>query len=69
MSCYPIIQFHDKLYHVKRKIRESHNPIIEPWKTVTNSTTVLRKDGYFWFVSEIEEAEIIEFTPWEDLTE
>jgi hypothetical protein len=69
MSCYPIIQFHDKLYHVKRKIRESHNPIIEPWKTVTNSTTVLRKDGYFWFVEEIEEVEIDEFTKWEDLTE
>ena len=69
MSCYPIIQFQDKLYHIKRKIRESHNPIIDSWKEVTKSTTVLRKDGYFWFVEEIEEVEIEEFTKWEDLTE
>ena len=66
MLCYPIIQFQDKLYHVKRKIRESHSPIIAAWKEVTNSDTVLRKDGYFWFVEEIVEVEIEEFTPWED---
>ena len=66
MLCYPIIQFQDKLYQVKRKIRESHNPIIDAWKEVTNSDTVLRKDGYFWFVEEIVEVEIEEFTPWED---
>ena len=66
MLCYPIIKFQNKLYQVKRKIRESHNPILESWKEVTGSDTVLRKDGYFWFVSEIEELEIIEFTPWED---
>ena len=66
MLCYPIVEFQNKLYQVKRKIRESHSPILEAWKEVTGSDTVLRKDGNFWFVSEIEEAEIIEFTPWED---
>ena len=66
MLCYPIIQFQDKLYQVKRKIQESHSPIIDAWKEVTNSDTVLRKDGYFWFVEEIVEVEIEEFTPWED---
>ena len=67
MYCHPIIEFQDKLYHVKRKIRESHNPIIDAWKTVTNSTTVLRKDGFYWFVEEIEEVEIDEFTAWADI--
>ena len=67
MYCHPIIEFQDKLYHVKRKIRESHNPIIDAWKTVTNSTTVLRKDGFYWFVEEIEEVEIEEFTAWADI--
>lgn len=66
MLCYQIIQFQDKLYQVKRKIRESHGPIIDAWKEVTSSDTVLRKDGYFWFVEEIKEIEIEEFTPWED---
>ena len=66
MLCYPIITFQEQLYQVKRKIRESHSPILEAWKEVTGSDTVLRKDGYFWFVSKIEEVEIIEFTPWED---
>lgn len=66
MLYYPIVEFQNKLYQVKRKIRESHSPVLEAWKEVTGSDTVLRKDGYFWFVSEIEEAEIIEFTPWED---
>ena len=67
MYCHPIIEFQDKLYHVKRKIRESHNPIIDAWKTVTNSTTVLRKDGFYWFVEEVEEVEIEEFTLWADI--
>ena len=61
-----IINFQDKLFQVKRKIRESHNPIIDAWKEVTNSDTLLKKDGFFWFVSEIKEAEILETTPWKD---
>jgi len=66
MLCYPIVEFQNKLYQVKRKIRESSSPILEAWKEVTGADTVLRRDGYFWFVSEIKEAEIIEFIPWED---
>ena len=54
MLCYPIIEFQEQLYQVKRKIQESHKPILDAWKEVTESDTVLRKDGYFWFVSKIE---------------
>lgn len=60
-----VIQFQDKLYIVKRRIRETHNPIIDKWKETLRATTVLRKDGFFWFVDEIEEPEILELTPWE----
>jgi hypothetical protein len=66
MLRYPIIEFQNKLYQVKRKIRESQQPILDSWKEATKSDTVLRKEGYFWFVEEIEEAEIIEFTLWKD---
>lgn len=62
-----IIQFQDKLFKLKRKVKESTQPDLEEWKQVTRSTTVLRKDGFFWFVEEIDEVEIEEFTPWKDL--
>ena len=66
MLRYPIVEFQNKLYQIKTKIPESQQPVLDKWKQATNSDTVLRKDGYFWFVEEIQEAEIIEFTPWED---
>lgn len=66
MFRYPTIIWEDKLFLVKRKIRESHQPIIDKWKTELDVDTVLRKDGFVWFCEEIEEVDIIETTPWEE---
>lgn len=62
-----MIQFEDKLYNVKRRVRESHNPILDAWKKLTRTDKVLRKDGFFWFVEEIEDVEIEEFTTWAEM--
>lgn len=47
------------LYHVVRKIPEHVQIDIEHFKSKTNSTHVFRKDGLFWFVRVIEEAQLI----------
>ena len=64
-----IISFQDKLFQVNRKVKESSQPIIESWKSVTRSDTVLRKDGYYWFVSEISEVEFEEIDETEESQE
>lgn len=47
------------LYHVVRKIPEHVQIDTEHFKSKTNSTHVFRKDGLFWFVRVIEEAQLI----------
>ena len=46
--------------HLKRKIKEEYNPNIEVWKEYLPADTVLRKDGYLYFLERIEDAQIIE---------
>ena len=48
------------MYHVVRKIPEHVQIDTEHFKNKTNSTHVFRKDGLFWFVRIIEEAQLIE---------
>ena len=54
------INFQDRLFLVKKVIREEHNPVIEAWKLLTDSDTVLKKDGMLYFLETIPEAEIVE---------
>ncbi len=54
------INFQDKLYLVKKAIKEEHNPVVEAWKLLTGSDTVLKKDGILYFLETIPEAEIVE---------
>jgi hypothetical protein len=56
----PLISVKDELYHVIRLIPEHSEIDTNLFKGYTNTTHVFRKDGMFWFVRLIEEAEIIE---------
>ena len=50
----------DDLYQVIRTIPEHTGIDTEKFRISTHSTNVFRKDGWFWFVRIVEEAEIIE---------
>ena len=56
----PLIAIKDDLYHVIRLIPEHTGIDTEEFRISTNSTNVFRKDGMFWFVRLVEEAQIIE---------
>lgn len=53
------INFQDKLFLVKKIIREEDRPIIDAWKDKVNADTVLRKDGLFYFLEIVPDLEII----------
>jgi hypothetical protein len=50
----------DTLYEVIRTIPEIQQIDTEKFRISTNSTNVFRKDGLYWFVRIVEEAQIIE---------
>lgn len=56
----PLISIKDELYHVIRLIPEHTGIDTNLFKGYTNTTHVFRKDGMFWFVRIVEEAQIIE---------
>jgi hypothetical protein len=56
----PLITIKDDLYHVIRVIPEHTGIDTNLFRSYTNTTNVFRKDGMFWFVRLIEEAQIIE---------
>ena len=53
------INFQDRLYVLKRIIKEEHMPVIEVWKEQLNADTVLRKDGSLYFLELVPDLEII----------
>lgn len=53
------IPFNDKLYLIKKVIKEEHKPVIEAWKELLEADTVLRKEGLLYFLQTVEELEII----------
>lgn len=54
------INFQDKLYIVKRIIKEELNPNIDVWKEHLRADLVLKKEGMFYFVESVPDLEIIE---------
>ena len=54
-----LITIKDELYEVIRTIPEHTGIDTEKFRISTNSTNVFRKDGMFWFVRIVEEAQII----------
>ena len=55
-----LIKIKDELYEVIRTIPEHTGIDTEKFRISTNSTNVFRKEGMFWFVRIVEEAQIIE---------
>ena len=64
---FELIKVGDDLYSVERKISENTGIDTNLFKGHTNTTNVFRKDGLFWFCRLIEEAQIIEDEPIEEL--
>ena len=54
------LTFQDKLFLIKKVIKEEHRPVVEAWKLLTDSDTVLKKEGVLYFLETIPEAEIVE---------
>lgn len=61
-----LINFQDKLYTIRRRIMDdpkymgANLDIIMKWM---DSDKVLRKEGYLFFLKEIEEAEVLAWLP------
>ena len=55
-----LIEIQGELYEVIRLIPEYTGIDTEKFRISTHSTNVFRKDGMFWFVRIVEEAQIIE---------
>jgi hypothetical protein len=55
-----LITIKDELYEIIRLIPEHTGIDTEKFRISTHSTNVFRKDGMFWFVRIVEEAQIIE---------
>lgn len=54
------ITIKDELYQVIRTIPESSDIDTEVFRIVSNSTNVFRKNGLYWFVRIVEEAQVVE---------
>jgi len=55
-----LINIKDELYEIIRLIPEHTGIDTEKFRISTHSTNVFRKDGMFWFVRLVEEAQIVE---------
>lgn len=52
------LEYNNNLYSIIRTIKESSKPIIDDWKEHLQADLVLKKDGLFYFLKEIQEAQI-----------
>tara|TARA_R110002012_G_scaffold52060_1_gene133915 strand:+ start:3077 stop:3280 length:204 start_codon:yes stop_codon:yes gene_type:complete len=56
----PNVDYKDKLYKVKRLVKYNPDENVEFWKSIIYHDLILKKDGFYWFLIEISDAEIIE---------
>ena len=56
-----VINFQDTLYIIKRVIREEYikEEFVQEYKDYIKADSVLKKEGVYYFVSKIEEVEIL----------
>jgi hypothetical protein len=59
-----VVHWDDTLWVVKRKIPESYNINVSEYKTYLGADKVAKKGGYYFFLEEIKEVEIIEEIPY-----
>lgn len=57
------IKFEDRLYILKKTLKEEYNPNLETWKEYLGADAVLRKDGLLYFVELVPDLEIIPDEP------
>lgn len=53
------LNFQDKLYLIKRILKEECNPNVEAWKEYLRADAVLRREGLLYFVEEVPDLEIL----------
>jgi len=53
------LKFQDRLFLIKRILKEEDRPIIDVWKEHLSADTVLRKDGLLYFLETVPDLEII----------
>jgi len=56
----PNVDYKDTLYKVKRLVKYNPDENVEFWKSIIYHDLILKKDGFYWFLIEISDAEIIE---------
>jgi hypothetical protein len=59
-----VFNFNDTLYILKRTFKETTMPeeLVQEYKKYIGADTVLKKDGIYYFVNTIEEAQIVKET-------
>jgi translation initiation factor 2 beta subunit (eIF-2beta)/eIF-5 len=59
-----VFSFNDSLYILKRTFKETSMPeeLVQDYKKYIGADAVLKKDGIYYFVNKIEEAQIVEET-------
>lgn len=60
----PVFNFNGTLYILKRTFKEANMPedIVQGYKKYIGADAVLKKDGIYYFVDRIEEAQLVEET-------
>lgn len=53
------IKYDDKLYILKKTLKEEYNPNIEVWKDYLGADLVLKKENVLYFVELVPDLEII----------
>lgn len=51
------LRYKDKLYIIKKVLREEYQPNLETWKQVYSADTVLKKQGLLYLLETIPELE------------
>lgn len=59
MFKHEFLHFQDKLYVIKKIIRQDLNPVIDVWKEHLMTDIVLRRDGWLYFLELVPDLEII----------
>jgi hypothetical protein len=59
MFKHQFLNFQDRLYVVKKIIREDLNPVIDVWKEHLMADVVVRREGLLYFLELVPDLEII----------
>lgn len=54
------LNFQDRLFVIKRILREEDRPILDTWKEHLQADTVLKREGQLYFLQSVVDLEIIE---------